>query len=99
MSAKPYTVLAMFEAKPGKEQALEATLTGLIGPTLKEQGCINYDLHKSTDNPSAFMFYENWASKEAHAEHLTTPHLKHWIEKMPELLAKPNDVTFWEITQ
>jgi len=97
MSAKPYTVLAVFEAKPANEQELEAVLTDLIAPTLKEQGCINYDLHKSTDNPSAFMFYENWTSKAAHAEHVTTPHYKVGAKKIAELIVREPDVTFWEI--
>lgn len=43
------------------------------------------------------MFYENWGSKAAHAEHCETPHIKTWQARMHELLAKPYDVTFWEI--
>jgi len=99
MSNKPYTVLAVFEAKSGKEHELEEVLTGLIAPTLKEEGCINYDLHKLIDIPAGFMFYENWTSKEAHAKHCQAPHLKAWQARTDELLAKPYDVTFWEITR
>lgn len=99
MSNKPYTVLALFEAKPGKEQALKELLTSLIAPTLQEEGCINYDLHQCLQNPAQFMFYENWASKEAHAKHRETPHILSWRAKRAELLAKPPEVTYWEMSK
>jgi len=97
MSQKTYTVLAIVEAKQGKENELEKVLTALIAPTLQEDGCINYDLHKCPNNPAAFMFYENWASKDAHGQHRETPHFKTWQAKMDELLDKPCDATFWEM--
>lgn len=95
MSKKPYTVLAIFEAKPGKEKALETVLLSLIEPSRAEATCINYDLHKCHDNPAAFMFYENWQSKEALEVHLQMPHLKEAQATMEGLLVKPAEVTFW----
>jgi hypothetical protein len=41
MSAKNITVVATFEAKPGKENELKRALLTLIAPTRKENGCIN----------------------------------------------------------
>lgn len=97
MSAKPYTLLVIFEAKSGKAQALKEALTALIEPTLKEEGCINYDLHQCLDNPAKFMFYENWASKEAHAKHVTSEHIQTWRTKKDELLAKPAEGAAWQL--
>lgn len=96
MNKKPYTVLAIFEAKQGKEQVLKTLLTSLIEPTLKEEGCINYDLHQCLDNPAKFMFYENWSSKEAHAKHVQTPHLQAWRAKRDEVLAS-SGVSAWDM--
>ena len=79
------------------EKELEKVLTALLAPTLQEEGCINYDLHKCPDNPAAFMFYENWRSEETHARHCETSHIKAWQARMDELLAKPYDVSFWEM--
>ncbi|MEI7534331.1 MAG: antibiotic biosynthesis monooxygenase, partial [Verrucomicrobiae bacterium] len=45
MSAKIVTVVATFQARPGKETELKNALIGLVAPTRKEAGCINYDLH------------------------------------------------------
>jgi|SRR5579862_3032187 len=97
MKNKLYTVLAQFEAKSGKEQELEEILTSLIAPTLKEEGCVNYDFHKCSDNPVQFMFYENWLNHETFKKHINSPHIKQSQTKIDELLAKPYEVTFWEI--
>ena len=93
----PYTVLVIAEAKPGKEKLLHDLLQSLIAPSLKEDGCLKYDLHQCVDNPAKFMFHENWASKAAHAKHREMPHIKAWHAKKEGLLAKPYEVTFWEI--
>ena len=66
-------VIAM-HAKPGQELLLQAEHTALVRPTRNEEGCLLYDLHRSADVPGDFLFYEIWASREAHATHKQTPH-------------------------
>jgi hypothetical protein len=60
MSAKTITVIATFQAKPGKEAELKKALISLVVPTHKEAGCFNYDLHASPEDPAKFLFHENW---------------------------------------
>lgn len=98
MNNKPYTVLALFEAKPGKERELKEMLMSLIEPTLQEEGCINYDLHQCTNNSARFMFYENWVSQEAHAKHGNTPHIQSWRAKKAELVMSAEG-TAWEMIE
>jgi quinol monooxygenase YgiN len=93
--SKKYTVLALFKAKPGKEDALEQALRDIIQPTLAEEGCINYDLHRSVNNRAEFMFYENWTSQEAHAKHNSAPHIEIWRKKKNDLLETDGVVTAW----
>ena len=85
----------MMHAKPGQEPLLQAELTALIRPTRKEEGCILYDLHRSTDVPADFLFYEIWASREAHADHKRTPHFLRWNARKDTLLAA-RESTFWK---
>jgi quinol monooxygenase YgiN len=85
----------MMHAKPGQEPLLQAELTALIHPTRKEDGCILYDLHRSTDIPGDFLFYEIWASREAHAAHKRTPHFLRWNARKDTLLAA-RESTFWK---
>jgi quinol monooxygenase YgiN len=89
------TVIAFHRAKPGKEQALREALLAVRAPTLKERGCINYDLHDSPSLPGVFVFLENWESKADFDAHLASPHIGAFRAKAPDLLAEPPDITLW----
>lgn len=87
MSQQPLlTVVAEMVASPGKEADLRAALLACIEPTRGEDGCVQYDLHESTDKPGHFVFYENWTSREALDRHLATPHLENLKAALPSLL-------------
>ena len=70
------TVVAKVTAKAGFEEEVGNTLGKLVEPTLKEDGCINYDLHKSIEDPAVYIFHENWLSKDHLDKHLETDHIK-----------------------
>ncbi len=84
------------QAASGKEAELKEALLGLVGPTRKEEGCIQYDLHYDSKDPSKFMFYEIWTSKEALDQHAESPHLRAFRAVRDGLLAKPGELTLWE---
>ena len=90
---KNVTVLALLRAKPGLEEEVKRELMALQGPTRSEEGCINYDLHQSKEDPSRFMFYENWKSQEDLDKHLQMPYLTAFREKAGDLLAEPTRIT------
>ncbi|MGQ9916291.1 MAG: putative quinol monooxygenase [Bryobacteraceae bacterium] len=92
------TVVAEIVAKPGCEQRLREELLRLIEPTRAEEGCLQYDLHESTEQPGRFLFYENWTSRAALDRHLATPHLERLSALLPELAqAEPRIDTFRRI--
>lgn len=76
LPAEGVVLVAMVKAKPGEEETVKEALLSLVGPTRKEAGCLCYNLHQSKDDKAQFMFYEEWASKEALAAHGKTPHMK-----------------------
>jgi quinol monooxygenase YgiN len=89
MTQKPLlTVVAELTALPGKESELRQALLSCIAPTRQEEGCVQYDLHESTEKPGHFVFYENWTSREALDRHLATPHLKQLGAALPSLLER-----------
>jgi quinol monooxygenase YgiN len=88
-------LVVMMHAKPGQELILQAELTALVRPTRNEEGCLLYDLHRSTDVPGDFLFFEIWASREAHAAHKQTPHFLRWNARKDTLLAS-RESTFWK---
>ena len=93
---KTLTVIATFQARPGKEAELRAALNGLLAPTRKETGCINYDLHASPEDPAKFLFHENWMSQAALDAHLQSPHLKALLPRVDELCPAFPQITTWE---
>ncbi|MBB4756819.1 antibiotic biosynthesis monooxygenase [Xanthomonas arboricola] len=88
MTSKVLTVVAQLTAKPGQEEELGRRLRNMIPPTLAEKGCINYDFHRSNDDPATWMFYENWDSKEDLDAHIKSKHFLAFQAAKDEVLAK-----------
>ncbi|PYT92763.1 MAG: antibiotic biosynthesis monooxygenase [Acidobacteria bacterium] len=89
------TLIVILRAREGQETLLEAELRALVGPTRKEEGCLTFDLHRSVDTPGAFLLHEVWATRDAHTEHMHTPHFLRWNAGKDALLAS-RDGTFWQ---
>jgi quinol monooxygenase YgiN len=96
MSAKAITVVATFQARPGKETELKEILTDLVAPTRKEAGCLNYDLHAASDNPAKFLFHENWTSQAHLDAHLQSAHIKALRPRVDELCSGFPEIKLWE---
>lgn len=97
MPTNGLVIVAHFRALPGKEDALESLLLSLVEPTRKEQGCIQYDLHRDLEDPAQFLFYEIWASRESWDAHMVTPHLESLKAVVGDYLAEPLRV--WQMRQ
>lgn len=83
------TVIATITAKPDRIADVRRELEKLVAPTRKENGCINYDLHVDLNDPSRFVFYENWIDKPALDAHAKSPHMKAWGAVREPMLAAP----------
>jgi quinol monooxygenase YgiN len=74
------TIVANIKAKAEKVELVKSELLKLIDITRAEKGCINYDLHQDNDNPSHFLFYENWESRDLWQAHMDNQHLKDYLD-------------------
>lgn len=74
------TVVADIRARPEKIDLVRAELEKLIPVTREEEGCLRYDLHLDDADPSHFLFYEAWASRELWQLHMAAPHLAAYLE-------------------
>lgn len=97
MSEGRVTVLARVRARAGREDEVRRLLLALVAPSRAEAGCLNYDLHQSADDPTEFMFYENWVSRAALDAHAAMPYLDEFDEQAEGLLAAPVEITFWRM--
>jgi quinol monooxygenase YgiN len=94
----PLTIVAFIQAKPGQEEELGRRLTALVEPTRAEPGCINYDLHRSNDDPALWMLYENWRSEEDLGKHFQTPYLKQFVATKDEAMVGPIEMRRFSMT-
>src|SRR4051812_168190 len=71
-----FTLIVSMQAKEGEEKALIAACAPCIAATLKEKGCLAYDLVRDLDAPTKFVLYERWKSPAALAAHMKEEHTK-----------------------
>ncbi|WP_214322948.1 putative quinol monooxygenase [Nonomuraea sediminis] len=83
------TVIAAFEAKPGREDDLRTALEAMIEPSAEEEGCLAYEPYADPNRPERMVIIEEWTSREALEFHFTTPHFKHVVGVLNDLLAAP----------
>ncbi len=79
MKMTQLTIVANIKANAEKVDLVKAELLKLIDITRSEAGCINYDLHQDNGNPSHFMFYENWQTRELWQTHMANQHLADYM--------------------
>lgn len=69
------TIVAQITAEPDQIEFVKSQLLGLIEKTRQEAGCRQYDLHQDNNDPSQFLFYENWESRELWEDHIQSEHI------------------------
>lgn len=97
MESERITVIARSKARPGMEDRLTDAAAGLVAPTRDEEGCINYDLHRSSEDPSEILFYENWNSQEDLDRHLGQPHVKEVLDQLPEISENGVEISIYKM--
>jgi quinol monooxygenase YgiN len=93
---KSITVVATFQARPGKEAELKQSLISLVAPTRQEAGCLNYDLHVSSEDPAKFLFHENWTSKAHLDAHLNNTQIQALLPRLDELCVGMPEIKIWQ---
>ena len=73
------TIVANIKANADKIDLVKTELEKLIDITRAEEGCLNYDLHQDNEDPTHFMFYENWESRELWQTHMNAQHLQDYL--------------------
>jgi len=68
--AETLTIVARIQAAPGQADALHREMNQLVEDTRKEAGCLQYDLHRGTENPDLFVFVEEWETKPLWEDHM-----------------------------
>ena len=89
-------VVAKLKAQEGKEATLEAALRDMVKKVASEDGTEVYTLHRSSEDPALFMFYEKYKDADALKIHSTSPYFKALFATVQPLLAAPPDIAMFE---
>jgi quinol monooxygenase YgiN len=81
-------VIAEVRVKPGTADKAIAAARACVAETVKEYGCISYDMHQSVTDPARLVLVERWETQDALKRHFDTPHFKAWRAAGPEFVAE-----------
>ena len=79
------SVVAKLKVKDGELDKCMPLVRELIFETLKEPGCLEYDLHKHIEADGVFAFIEKWETKEDLDSHLASEHFNRLVPAIVEL--------------
>jgi len=86
-------LIARIEVKPEHRSAFEAALSGLLGPTRAETGCLRFEAMRDREAEDVFYLVETWADEAALEAHYQQPYVQRVMEHYDEWLAAPLQVT------
>ena len=93
----PIVLSGRYKIKPEKrERFLELAQAG-VKQTREEAGNISYGFYEEHDMPNSFIYFEEWESRAALAEHLKQAYITPLIEEFSELVDGEADVRIYDI--
>lgn len=88
-------ITAKVKLKSGRSEEFLEAIRVMKPQVMQDPGVIRYSLHRSTEDPDTFMFYEQYENEEAFAYHLSTDHFKVLAGTIDPLMAMPGDIGRW----
>ena len=93
----PITVVAKLKVQSGKESAFVEAVKPLIAHVKNaEAGTRTYLLHRSTADPTEFLFYEVYTDQGALATHGGSEPMQKFFGAVGGLMAGRPDITMYE---
>lgn len=78
-------IVGILTALPGKAAELQSLLFDTQAPSRAEIGNLRWDIWRDQANPDRFVLDELYASQDAAAAHLETPHFKNYVGRVKDL--------------
>jgi quinol monooxygenase YgiN len=86
-------VSALWEARPGEEDAVAEILQKFLPQAQKEAWVKQFEIHRSKTKPEQFLFYEVFRSEAGFTDHQQTEHFKTLIQgqALPKLARRERE--------
>lgn len=75
----PYCVIAKHRAAPGQGEALATRMLGDLENTRRENGCLQFHIHRDRADPDLIVIYEAWRSIEALRRHFDEAYVQQFV--------------------
>ncbi|MCP1228018.1 putative quinol monooxygenase [Acetobacter fabarum] len=86
------TVVAILKTKVGCEDAVAKAMAACAPASRAEATNRQYVPNRDLDDPQTLIFIERWASRQALADHMETPHFKQLAAALEGKLEEPLQV-------
>ncbi|HSC83869.1 MAG TPA: putative quinol monooxygenase [Pseudomonas sp.] len=90
--SKPYGFILHAHTRAEQADAFEALFRAYVEPSRAEDGCIEYHMLRDAQDPTLFIFYEIWASREHLAVHSALPHMQRFHEQRMDYLRRDLEI-------
>lgn len=98
MVAKAFAVMIIGQAKEGTEAYIRGFMHELIEHSQKDEGCLQYNIHVSNENPLKFMLYSLWKNQTCFDKHNQTPYLQEFREQIAKhMFETVSEKSYWEL--
>lgn len=85
-------VIAKNFAKETKIEKVLELAKELIETTVKEDGCIKYEMYQDEKNPCVLIMIEEWETIETLNNHMSSEHFKKIVPQMNECMNQKAEV-------
>lgn len=85
-------VVAKSLAKADRLDTILELSAELVEKTVKEEGCIKYELFQDMKNPNIIIIIEEWESEEALSRHMASEHFKRIVPQLNEMREKASEI-------
>lgn len=92
---KQLIVIETIQAKPGKTSALKQALLEMVPFSLKEKGCLQYEIAESEQGKEIFLVLMRWENIEALEVHNVSTHVQEFVKKYDRILYGEVQETLW----
>jgi len=86
------SIVAKFTVNPGKEEEFLYLAKVLVIESNKEDGCIEYDIHKDVNKERTYCMLEKWKNQVAIDEHNSSQHFTTIVPKLGEMATVEVDI-------
>jgi quinol monooxygenase YgiN len=68
-------VAGVIQIDPSRRQAAEQAFEKMRAATLREEGCIEYQVYVDRNDPGTLFMFEKWKDQAALDAHFASPHM------------------------